>query len=99
MIAGAAMLFFVFATIGAYREVLKAEKKYKELEKIVNYEYERGYGDGFRDGVKDEAKHGEWVYQSGDYFTCTNCGGDMVRNVFPFCPWCGADMRERKETE
>ena len=40
-----------------------------------------------------EVKHGEWVYQSGNYFTCTNCGGDMVRNVFPFCPWCGADMR------
>ncbi len=46
-----------------------------------------------------EVKHGEWVYQSGNYFTCTNCGGNMVRNVFPFCPWCGAAMRERKETE
>ena len=38
-----------------------------------------------------------WIYQSGGYFTCPDCGGMMVRNVFPFCPWCGADMRGETE--
>ena len=44
-----------------------------------------------------ENKHGEWVYQSDTLFACTNCGEKMVRNVFPFCPWCGADMRGETE--
>ena len=39
-----------------------------------------------------ENVRGEWVYYWG-IFKFSNCDGQMVRNVYPFCPWCGADMR------
>ena len=41
-----------------------------------------------------ENTHGEWEYISfTGLFKCSHCGEDMVRNVYPYCPWCGADMR------
>lgn len=47
-----------------------------------------------------EVEHGEWQYDCAcDLFNCSYCGSYMARNVYPYCPWCGADMRERKETE
>ena len=45
-----------------------------------------------------EVKHGEWQYDCAcDLFNCSQCGDYMARNVYPYCPWCGADMRERKD--
>lgn len=37
---------------------------------------------------------GKWIYhESLDVFECSVCGRQMVRNIFYYCPWCGADMR------
>lgn len=45
-----------------------------------------------------EVKHGEWEYDCiCDMFICSQCGGAMVRNVYPYCSWCGADMRGETE--
>ena len=44
----------------------------------------------------EEPKTGKWV-DDGDplMFTCGNCGYGVMRyNNTPFCPNCGADMRE-----
>ena len=42
----------------------------------------------------EERKKGKWNYHEPlDVFECSVCGGQMVRNVFNYCPWCGADMR------
>ena len=54
MIAGAVILFFVFAIIGAYREVVANAKEIKQLKEKCCYEYERGYGDGFTAADKDK---------------------------------------------
>lgn len=39
-----------------------------------------------------ERKKGKWLFDEGE-FVCSECDGRMVRNVYNFCPWCGADMR------
>lgn len=40
-------------------------------------------------------QHGRWIYLSGlDAFECSICGRQMVRNIFDYCPWCGAKMDE-----
>ena len=42
----------------------------------------------------DPAKRGKWLYlDSNDVFECSVCGRQMVRNIFYYCPWCGARMR------
>lgn len=41
--------------------------------------------------------HGRWVYEDSDPMTmpCSNCNYRVFRyNNTPFCPNCGADMRE-----
>ena len=47
-----------------------------------------------------EVIHGEWIGNSFDFY-CSNC--KQYQNFYAgksnFCPNCGADMRERKETE
>ena len=41
----------------------------------------------------DEAEMAGWFYQKdGDIFKCSHCGGRVVRNVYPYCPWCGSAM-------
>ncbi len=36
----------------------------------------------------------EWEYDCiCDMFVCSQCGGAMVRNVYPYCAWCGAEMK------
>lgn len=48
--------------------------------------------------AEPERKKGKWIYlDTWGVFKCSICEGQMIRNVFPFCPWCGAEMR--KETE
>ena len=45
-------------------------------------------------------RKGKWIYLTGlDVFECSVCGGQMVRNIFDYCPWCGASMREGSEDE
>ena len=40
-----------------------------------------------------ERKKGQWIYnESDDMFECSVCGGEMIRNVFTYCPWCGVRM-------
>lgn len=47
---------------------------------------------------KAERKNGKWIYNEAlEAFECSACRGLAVRNIFYYCPWCGADMRERKE--
>ena len=44
-----------------------------------------------------ERRRGKWLYLDGlDAFECSVCGRQMVRNIFDYCPWCGAEMRERR---
>lgn len=39
-------------------------------------------------------RKGKWLYhESIDAFECSVCGRQMVRNIFYYCPWCGAIMR------
>lgn len=39
--------------------------------------------------------NGEWLYDTTtDMFACSLCDGLAVRNVYSYCPWCGADMRK-----
>ena len=43
-------------------------------------------------------RHGRWIYLCGlDAFECSVCGRQMVRNIFNYCPWCGAKMDEVTE--
>lgn len=45
-----------------------------------------------------EVRHGRWIYLGGlDAFECSVCGRQMVRNIFDYCPWCGALMDEVEE--
>lgn len=42
-------------------------------------------------------RKGKWIYLDGlDAFECSVCGRQMVRNIFDYCPWCGAKMREEE---
>ena len=44
-----------------------------------------------------DRKVGEWIYLDGlDAFECSVCGRQMVRNIFNYCPWCGAKMEEEE---
>lgn len=43
-------------------------------------------------------KKGKWKYlEKWGLFECSACGGQMVRNAFIYCPWCGAKMRGEDE--
>lgn len=47
-----------------------------------------------------ENRRGEWVYDDENgSFVCSVCGGRMPRNSYPFCPWCRANLRHRKEKQ
>lgn len=46
----------------------------------------------------EEPKKGKWIYLDGlDAFECSVCGRQMVRNIFNYCPWCGARMERSEE--
>ena len=46
----------------------------------------------------EPVKHGRWRgVGMGDY-SCSICGEEISGNYHNYCPNCGADMRERKET-
>lgn len=64
----------------------EARKTYREALDIVT-------------AVEDiEVRHGRWIYLSGlDIFECSVCGRQMARNIFEYCPWCGAKMDEVEE--
>ena len=41
-----------------------------------------------------DRKVGKWIYLTElDAFECSICGGQMVRNIFDYCPWCGSKMK------
>ena len=43
-------------------------------------------------------RKGKWIYLNGlDAFECSVCGRQMVRNIFDYCPWCGAEMRGEQD--
>ena len=43
--------------------------------------------------AEPERRKGKWLYhESIDVFECSVCGRQMVRNIFDYCPWCGAEM-------
>lgn len=45
-------------------------------------------------------RKGKWIYLNGlDAFECSVCGRQMVRNIFDYCPWCGAEMTKGEEDE
>ena len=45
-----------------------------------------------------EVRHGRWIYkETWSIFECSCCGVSMVRNVYQYCPNCGAKMDEVEE--
>lgn len=45
-------------------------------------------------------RKGKWIYLNElDAFECSICGRQMVRNIFDYCPWCGAEMTKGEEDE
>ena len=45
-------------------------------------------------------RKGKWIYLNGlDAFECSVCGRQMVRNIFDYCPWCGAEMTKGENDE
>ena len=45
-----------------------------------------------------QPKKGKWIYHEPlDVFECSVCGRQMVRNIFNYCPWCGAKMERNEE--
>ena len=45
-----------------------------------------------------QPKKGKWIYHEPlDVFECSVCGRQMVRNIFNYCPWCGAKMERSEE--
>ena len=45
-----------------------------------------------------EKNVGKWIWNDSlEVFECSVCGRQMFRNIYDYCPNCGADMR--KETE
>ena len=45
-----------------------------------------------------EKNVGKWIWNDSlEVFECSVCGRQMFRNIYDYCPWCGAEMR--KETE
>lgn len=42
-------------------------------------------------------KKGKWHHCEGMY-TCDQCGSSLD-DISPFCPMCGADMREERRTD
>lgn len=72
-----------------------------EMTKIPQPEieaYHAGYQAGYENGKRDAVRHGEWDYNDIiDSFECSVCGEGIVRNVFNFCPWCGAKMNAKED--
>lgn len=55
-------------------------------DKLWESAYQKGQTDA-------ERKEGQWIHlDTWDTFECSVCGGQMVRNVYDYCPWCGAKM-------
>lgn len=54
-----------------------------------------------------EVKHGEWIrlpdgwdgVDEYERYKCSVCNQPNSWGDTPFCKWCGADMRERRESE
>jgi predicted RNA-binding Zn-ribbon protein involved in translation (DUF1610 family) len=41
-----------------------------------------------------ETKHGKWIV----HYECPKCG-EITKNFMEYCPFCGADMREKTKDE
>lgn len=41
---------------------------------------------------------GKWFDQGSMSCRCSKCGCKNIKES-PYCPWCGADMRESEDTE
>lgn len=55
---------------------------------------------GVLEEVPSAQRKGKWIYLNGlDAFECSVCGRQMVRNIFDYCPWCGAEMTKGEEDE
>ena len=68
-------------------------------DRLWNAAYERGKEEA-------EVKHGRWVKQFDEncwWTECSECGNYPLKSAYgyeqlsDFCPYCGADMRERSE--
>lgn len=50
------------------------------------------------EGIKPEKKEGYWKLKTADdgnlYRSCSVCCKNNFLGEFPFCPYCGADMRK-----
>lgn len=64
--------------------------------------YAMGYQDGLEDGLDGIRPQGEWITVKQDTIlgnfevnnkVCDQCN-HATKYEYPFCPWCGADMRK-----
>ena len=47
-----------------------------------------------------EKNVGKWIWNDSlEVFECSVCGRQMFRNIYDYCPWCGAEMRKETEDE
>ena len=90
------------------REQLKVfgglHREFIELAIEAHEKYEEAYEHGWTEAESKyreilDRKHGKWLVYREDEVThyCSNCKQLNSWGEVPFCPWCGADMRERRE--
>lgn len=69
----------------------------EELAKALAYDrnqYDKGYADALR---RYKAKQGAWIKHAEGYNVCPFCNNKTAFS-YPFCPYCGSDMREEAAT-
>lgn len=79
--------------LNAYKEKLCNQHRWKEAE-----EYQRIIDRFIAFASAQPVRHGHWKIVDGwdcdEYYRCTECGAEFVRNDYLYCPHCGALMDE-----
>lgn len=85
-----------FETLG---QVLDLAEQMPTIEPKQSHDW-NGWENGCGRTYDFEPKRGKWIYLDGlDAFECSVCGRQMVRNIFDYCPWCGARMDAERSEE
>ena len=77
----------VVEKVEKHRKMLKISRHDRDL--VLSY-----IGIGMVPIIKAVPKKGKWFYQDTMY-SCDQCHSQFY-DISPFCPNCGADMREQK---
>lgn len=84
-----------------YRQAaIKAIENLQDCYNGFSDTYDKACIIGALEEVPSAQRKGKWIYLNGlDAFECSVCGRQMVRNIFDYCPWCGAEMTKGEEDE